>query len=85
MKRINEHLNLYTRGDLLDELSGVVAAIHQQMSPGGQLLCRIHPEHMSLHPLLSARTQAERQLRVQERRRFSWTRVDQSRGQKEKV
>lgn len=70
-----------TRGNLLDELSSTVASLHQQMSPGRQLLGRIHSEHMGLHALLGAWTQAKRQLRVEERRRFSWARVNQSNGE----
>lgn len=67
---------LCTCGDLSDELSGVVAALHQQMSPGGQVLGRIHSEHMGLHALLRARTQTKREVRVQERRTLPWARVD---------
>lgn len=63
--------------DLFDELGGAVAALHQQMSPCGQILGRIHPEHMGLHALLGARTQAERQVRIQEGRTFSRAGVDQ--------
>lgn len=48
-----------TCGDLFDELSSVVAALHQQMSPGGQVLGRIHSEHMGFHALLRARTQTK--------------------------
>lgn len=61
-----------------------MAALYQQMSPGRQLLGRIHPEHMGLHALLSARTQAKWKLRVQEGRSFSWARVDQSKVKKRK-
>lgn len=65
-----------TCGDLFDELSSVVAALHQQMSPGGQVLGRIHSEHMGFHALLRASTQTKWEVRVQERRTLSWARVD---------
>lgn len=45
---------LCTRGDLLGKLSSIVATLHQQMSPGRQLLSRIHPKNMCLHALLCA-------------------------------
>lgn len=71
------HLNgLCTCGDLFDELSSIVAALHQQMSPGGQLFGRIHSEDMGLHALLRARTQTKWEVRVQERRTLSWARMD---------
>lgn len=79
-------MRICTCRNLFDELGSGVAALHQQMSPRGQLLGRIHPEHMGLHALLGARTQAEREVRIQERRALSWAGVDQSkRGEEENV
>lgn len=54
-----------------------MAALHQQMSPCGQILGRINPEHMGLHALLGARTHAEREVGIQEGRTFSRAGVDQ--------
>lgn len=54
-----------TCGYLLDELGSIVATFHQHMSPSGQLFGRIHPEHMGLHTLLCARTQAKWEVGVQ--------------------
>lgn len=54
-----------------------MAALHQQMSPCGQILGRVHPEHMGLHALLGARAQAEREVGIQEGRTFPRARVDQ--------
>lgn len=71
--------------DLPDEFSSVVAALDQQMSPNGQILGRIHPEHMGLHALLCAWTQAKWKLGVQQRGGFPWARVDQSEGGDQKV
>ena len=48
-----------TCGDLLYQLSGVVAALHQQVGPGGEVPGGVHPEHVGLHPLLGARAQAK--------------------------
>ena len=67
-----------TCGDLLDQLSGVVAALHQQVGPGGEVPGGVHPEHVGLHPLLGACAQAERQLRLQQGGGLPRAGVDQS-------
>lgn len=78
-------LDLFTCCDLLDELRSIVATLDQQMSPCGQLLGTVHSEHMSVYALLGAWTQAEWQLRVQQRGTFSRSRVDQSLGRMRKI
>ncbi len=78
MMKIEEWL--LTCGDLLHELGGAVAALHQQVCPGGQIFSRVHSEQMRLHSLLSAQTQTERQLRVVDWWSLTRARVNQPDG-----
>lgn len=68
--------SVFTCRDLLDELGSIVATLHQQVGPDGQVLGRIHPEHVGFHALLRASAQTKWEVWVQKGGTLSWARVD---------